>query len=98
MDTQEFEKVQFNMYNNISNMDKLIENANNDSHNKINQKIANEIFEYQDNNIKNSNNNGSKDFICSHCLKSGHIIKNCPIDNTSKIIGKKFTIHIISDI
>ncbi|MBI1662366.1 MAG: helix-turn-helix transcriptional regulator [Nitrosopumilus sp.] len=24
-----------------------------------------------------------------------HIIKNCPVDNTFKIIGKKFTFHII---
>jgi len=23
------------------------------------------------------------------------LIKNCPIDNTFKIIGKKFTVHII---
>ena len=24
-----------------------------------------------------------------------HMIKNCPVDNTFKIIGKKFTFHII---
>jgi len=26
-----------------------------------------------------------------------HMIKNCPVDNTFKIIGKKFTFHIIRD-
>ena len=26
-----------------------------------------------------------------------NMIKNCPVDNTFKIIGKKFTIHIIRD-
>ncbi|MDH5569593.1 MAG: helix-turn-helix transcriptional regulator [Nitrosopumilus sp.] len=28
-------------------------------------------------------------------LTQEHMIKNCPVDNTFKIIGKKFTFHII---
>ena len=27
-----------------------------------------------------------------------HMIKNCPVDNTFKIIGKKFTFHIVRNI
>ena len=29
-------------------------------------------------------------------LDSGEMMKCCPIDNTFKIIGKKFTVHIDS--
>ena len=43
-----------------------------DTHDKTNELIANEMLQpHKDNVIGN-------DLVCSHCLKTGHIIKTCP--------------------
>jgi 8-oxo-dGTP pyrophosphatase MutT (NUDIX family) len=43
-----------------------------DTHDKVNELIANEMQQPNKDNVINN------DIVCSHCLKPGHIIKTCP--------------------